>query len=66
MDLQHILSIVMTYNAFTKDDAWKRMSPTVSLGIRKMDMVHDNPQWWVLDFFDGFGSQTSGYEAMKV
>ena len=59
-------SIVMTENAFMTDDAWKQMSPLVSSGIRGMPVVRDNPQWWVLEVFDGFGSHTSGYEAMKV
>ena len=36
------------------DDDWKRMSPKVSLDIRQMDVICDNPQWFVIEVFDVF------------
>ena len=36
------------------DDDWKRMSPKVSLDIRQMNVIRNNPQWWVIEVFDVF------------
>jgi hypothetical protein len=46
----------MTENAFVTVDAWERMTPNIVLGLRNINKyVVANPQWWVLEIFDGFG-----------
>ena len=42
------------------------MAPNIVEGIRQMPVVRDNPQWWELAVFDGFGSHLTGLRAMKV
>ncbi len=59
-------SIIMTENAFMTDEAWETMAPLATEGIRGMPFIKDNPQWWVLEVFDGFGSHTSGFRALEV
>ena len=59
-------SIIMTENAFMTDEAWERMAPLAVEGIRSMPFIADNPQWWVLEVFDGFGSHTSGFRALEI
>jgi hypothetical protein len=36
-------------------DAWERMTSNVIIGLRNINRyVAANPQWWVLEIFDGF------------
>jgi hypothetical protein len=38
-------------------DAWEHMTPNVILGLCNINKyVAANPQWWVLEIFDGFGA----------
>ena len=48
-------TIVMTSTAFVTEVAWLEMTPFVIKGIRTVDVVKENPQWWALEVFDGFG-----------
>ncbi|HSN65040.1 MAG TPA: hypothetical protein VLS94_00280 [Fusibacter sp.] len=42
------------------------MSPSVCHGLRNIDkVVADNPQWWMLEVFDGFGAHLLSFRAMK-
>uniref|UniRef100_A0A7S2XM23 Uncharacterized protein n=1 Tax=Attheya septentrionalis TaxID=420275 RepID=A0A7S2XM23_9STRA len=59
-------TIVMTPTAFVTEVAWLEMTPFVIKGIRAVDVVKANPQWWALEVFDGFGPHVSSYEAMKL
>ncbi len=59
-------TIIMTENAYMTNDAWEEMAPNIVKGIRQMPVVRDNPQWWVLEVFDGFGSHLTGLRAMKL
>ena len=60
-------TIIMTENAFMTDDAWEAMTPNVIDGLRSInDYVKANPQWWMLEIFDGFGSHIRSYTAMQA
>jgi hypothetical protein len=59
-------TIIMTPTAFVMEEAWEEMTPFVIKGIRSIDIVKANPQWWVLEVFDGFGRHVSSYKAMKM
>jgi hypothetical protein len=59
-------TIIMTPTAFVTEEAWEEMTPFVIEGIRSIDIVKANPQWWVLEVFDGFGPHVSFYKAMKM
>jgi hypothetical protein len=50
---------IMTPTAFVTEEAWEEMTPFVITGIRSMEIVKANPQWWVLEVFDGFGPHIS-------
>ena len=58
-------TIVMTENAYMTEVAWETMTPVLVKGIRSMSVIKDNPQWWAIEVFDGFGPHTSSYYAMK-
>jgi hypothetical protein len=58
-------TIIMTPTAFVTEEAWEEMTPFVIKGIRSIDIIKANPQWWVLEVFDGFGPHVSSYKAMK-
>eukprot|EP00978_Attheya_sp_CCMP212_P031727 scaffold120920_cov35-Attheya_sp.AAC.1 len=58
-------TIIMTPTAFVTEEAWEEMTPFVIKGIRSIDIIKANPQWWVLEVFDGFGLHVSSYKAMK-
>jgi hypothetical protein len=55
---------IMTENAFMTVDAWERMTPNIILGLRNINKyVSANPQWWVLEIFDGFGAHLLYHKA---
>lgn len=59
-------TIVMTPTAFMTEEAWKRMTPSLVKGLRAMPIVEANPQWWMLEIFDGFGPHLSSLAAMEI
>ena len=59
-------TIAMTENAFMADVAWVELTPKLVAGYLMLEVVRDNPQWWALVLFDGFGSHTTNLEAMEV
>jgi hypothetical protein len=34
------------------------MTPSIVKGYRALPVVKDNPQWWMIEIFDGFGAQS--------
>jgi hypothetical protein len=57
-------TVIMTENAFMTVDAWERMPPNIILGLRNINKyVASNPQWWVLEIFDGFGDHLLSHKA---
>lgn len=59
-------TLVMTESGFMTDDAWAKIAPKMIEGIRSMDIISGNPQWWVLKIVDGFGSHTADWKVMKL
>jgi hypothetical protein len=57
-------TVIMIENALMTVDAWERMTPNVILGFRNINKyVAANPQWWVLEIFDGFGAHLLSHKA---
>jgi hypothetical protein len=56
----------MTENAFLTDSCWLEMTPNVIRGYRNMPYVRENPDWWMLEIVDGFGSHVSSLEASQM
>ena len=59
-------TLVMTESGFMTDDAWAKIAPKMIEGIRSMDIISGNPQWWVLKIVDGFGSHTADWKVMQL
>ena len=59
-------TITMTENVYMTDKAWVLITKFIADGYRHIPLIWDNTQWWMLDFFDGFGSHTTNIEAMEV
>ena len=59
-------TIVMTANGYMTEDAWVEMAPAMAAGIRKMPVICDHPEWWVVKIIDGFGPHTSSLKAMEI
>ena len=58
--------ITMNENAYMTDETWVEITPSIVDGYRHLPSVRDNPQWWMLELLDGFGSHTTNIEAMEV
>ena len=58
-------TIVMTETAYMTTDAWEEATDNIISGIRAMECIRDNPQWWVLEIFDGVGSHLASLPAME-
>jgi hypothetical protein len=57
-------TVIMTENAFMTFDSWERMTPNIILGLRNINKyVAVNPQWWVLEIFNGFGAHLLSHKA---
>ena len=41
------------------------MRPKLVEGYRKMPVVRDNPNWWMIEIFDGFGFHICNLKAPK-
>ena len=57
--------ILMTENAFMTEDCWERMTPKLVQGYRSLPYIKENPDWWCMEVFDGFGPHYSSLKAMK-
>jgi hypothetical protein len=59
-----VAGVGVVYHAFMTVDAWEHMNPNIILGIRNINKyVASNPQWWVLEIFDGFGAHLLSHNA---
>ena len=57
----------MTATAFMNEKLWETMTPSVIKGLQlASSIVNANPQWWVLEVFDGFGPHTSSLSSMQI
>jgi hypothetical protein len=57
-------TVIMTETSFMTVDACDCMTPNIILGLRNIKKyVAVNPQWWVLEIFDGFGAHLLSHKA---
>ena len=59
-------SIQMTENAFMTDECWEKLSPQLIEGYRSLDYIKENPQWFCLEIFDGFGAHLNNIKALQM
>ena len=52
-------------NAFMTTSTWEEITPSIVSGLRAAPYVKENPQWWVLEIFDGFGAHLNSHYALK-
>ena len=57
--------VVMTDNSFMMEKAWEEMMDKIVRGYRSLPVVCDNPQWWMIEIFDGFGAHLNNLPALK-
>jgi len=55
----------MTKNAFMADAAWETMTDSIIRGYRSMPYVKENPQWWMIEIFDGFRAHLNNLPLLK-
>ena len=58
-------TICMTENAYMTEEAWEEMTPSIVKGYRALPVVKDNPQWWMIEIFDGFGAHLTNLNSLK-
>jgi hypothetical protein len=59
-------TVIMTPTDFMIEEAWDKSMPHIVKGLRNADpIMADNPQWWMLEVFNGFGLHTSSLKAMQ-
>jgi hypothetical protein len=46
--------------------AWEEITPSLIQGYRAMQVVCDNPDWWMLEIVDGFSAHVESMEALEV
>jgi len=61
----HGSTIAMNENAFMTTKTWEEITPSIVSGLRSAPYVKENPQWWVLEIFDGFGAHLNSHYALK-
>lgn len=59
-------TIAMTETAFMTKQAWEEITPSLIKGYRAMQVVCDNPDWWMLEIVDGFTAHVESMEALQV
>ena len=45
-------------------ETWNEISKSIVPGIRAMPYIKANPDWWVLEIFDGFGAHLLDKESL--
>ncbi len=58
-------TVVMMENAYMTVDAWEEMTPSLVEGYRSLPVICDNPQWWMIEIFDGFGAHLNNLSLMN-
>jgi hypothetical protein len=59
-------TIIMTPTGYMTEEAWDEMAQPMAAGIRQMDVIKDNPEWWVVKIIDGYGPHVSSVRAMEI
>ena len=47
------------------EKVWKEMTPKLVEGYRKIPVVQDNPNWWMVEIFDCFVVHLCNIEALN-
>jgi hypothetical protein len=58
--------VIMSPSSYMTDETWMTVVPFLSNVIRKMPIIYERPNWWVVLTLDGFGSHVNVSEALKV
>ena len=59
-------TIVMNTKSFKTEEAWEKPTPHILKGMHNADhIVSTNPQWWMLEVFNGFGTHNSSLKSMQ-
>ena len=58
--------IQITEKAFMTEEACLRMTPKLVEGYRSLPYVKDNPQWYLIDIFYGFGAHFMNHTALEM
>ena len=57
----------MTPTAYMTTEAWEAIIPSICKGLRAINkIVEGNPDWWMLEVFDGFGAHMLSLKAMEA
>jgi hypothetical protein len=56
----------MMKNTSMTDAAWDAMHESHCKDTRAMPFIASNPDWWVLEIFDGCGSHVNNLHALEV
>ena len=59
-------TIACNENAFMTKETWNEISKSIVPGIRAMPYIKANPDWWVLEIFDGFGAHLLDEESLRL
>lgn len=59
-------TIIMTDNAFMTNDAWYEATKAIISGYNQMPVIKDNPQWSIVEFYDGFGAHEYEPRALEL
>ena len=59
-------TVVMMENASITDNAWEEMTNSIVHGYRLMPVVSGNPQWWMVEVFDGFSTHLHNLVELKT
>jgi hypothetical protein len=52
-------TVIMTPSGYMTDKAWEKVVHALALGISRMPVIRDHPNWWVCITLDGIGSHVS-------
>ena len=63
---EHGPEVVMTENDFMTEEAWLEFTPKLIEGYRAMPFICDNPQWHVIEIFDGFGAHLCNHDSLQM
>jgi hypothetical protein len=56
----------MTESVFMTDERRENFLPQAIEGYRLLDYIKENPQWFCLEIFDGFGAHLNNVNALQV
>jgi hypothetical protein len=59
------LTICIAKNAYMTEAAWEEMTLPLVKGYWDLPVVRNNPQWWMIEIFDGFGIHLTNLNALK-